>query len=1169
MNNLKKAKCNFQILFVTIIFALLLGTLNVQIPLVLAENVDAKTDIPILEITEGDTHHFVIDSTEKLSFKLSIKDPTPGQLLTWEILQQSIAGFSSIESLNDRAFISYLPSPVFTGDDQFVVQVEDDIGNFAQVFITVTVVSPQLEAKQNLSRLTDQYLRNKEISSILEEVPIPLSDQGQQGVSWSTNKLDDYVPPNLDWITENQIMERTGPTILVLLYEYEYIHGENWIPESTITLTIDNPANGVGIDYTDTETSDYSGSVFFPLSFPIEPGYVVILDDGINIKTHTVINFEFISFDELNDTLTGKANPGELTLKVCGQNGCEEQYPIASQEYIWRAYFSIVEIEPGISIEISQSDSDGDITYRVWNIPDPKIEVSPVDNTVSGNLWPLDSTVTLSIGNFQWVEESSDSNVWFNLYPLDLLPGQEIYVTDGKYSISYIVKLVEITSFNLESDYVFGVADPFSELSLSINNENIMVYADEFGNWEASIPGWDLKEGDFLEIRHIDNDENVTYYRRQIPNPSITVYPLLFEVSSCCWTPSSLISLQINDEVVSSIQADEEWGNAKFEDIPITLWQYDTIVVTDGTVTESYVPSNIAITEIDQTAKILRGTAEPDSNLILDGSDGTNWEYLEITTEPSGNWEAQIINIDLIPGASGQVKQFDATQRNATILDWKIPNTHIEVNPKKNTVHGYDWTPYELIRLEVNDVIVWTDTIDKHGEVYIDLIYKGIDIQPGDKVEMYEEYGINYKNHEVTNLTITEINQETNTIKGTAVPNSKITLAGYGEYAGWGEGDKITIFSDSTGKWEGQFYPLYLDLSPGDYGWVIEYDGEENGTIIDWKIPDPYLMVHLDMNSVTGFDWTPETMVTLKIDGETIKTSTSDQNGRVSFSNHPYEILPDHFEVLPGQTIELTDGIYTRTHLVTDISVSEVDVLNNTVRGNAEPGSILRINDGDNFDYDYFTEQKDILTDSLCQWEAKFDIELTPGKRGSVYHFDSKRNATVAHWFVPNPKIGVWPLEDGILAFQWHPNTTVSLSVNEIVWTGVSDDFGFIRFALSPFDVRPGQIIEISDGIETKYYKIPPLDITEVDQELDIVYGKGTPGKSGWLNASDFVTQSSERLEFIPDADGDWSLDFYELIDIGPGSRVSTQEVDSSGNYTVINLIIQNIKNIYLPLIIK
>ena len=104
-----------------------------------------------------------------------------------------------------------------------------------------------------------------------------------------------------------------GSPHFAVIMNNELVHGYNW-PLGAVTMEIDDPSNGVGIDYSDTQPSieapwdPLTNWVEFDLSgsFVVEPGHIVTLTDGVTPKSHIVTDLIVVSVDPDTDDVVAK-----------------------------------------------------------------------------------------------------------------------------------------------------------------------------------------------------------------------------------------------------------------------------------------------------------------------------------------------------------------------------------------------------------------------------------------------------------------------------------------------------------------------------------------------------------------------------------------------------------------------------------------------------------------------------------------------------------------------------------------------------------------------------------------------------------------------------------------------------------------------------------------------
>ncbi len=174
------------------------------------------------------------------------------------------------------------------------------------------------------------------------------------------------------------------------------------------------------------------------------------------------------------------------------------------------------------------------------------------------------------------------------------------------------------------------------------------------------------------------------------------------------------------------------------------------------------------------------------------------------------------------------------------------------------------------------------------------------------------------------------------------------------------------------------------DITDESYGYVYQYDLEGNYTVVYWFIPDPYFNVyHLD-NQIFGNKWTPNTTVTLNI-GTNTWTAQSDSGGR-------FGLYLDPFDILPGQTLVMTDGTYTKTHTVKPVSVTGYDLIADDIFGTASANEELDV-----IVYSYFNSAIDTLVaDGSGSWTADFSglFDLQSGTSVYIRQYDEDGDFT-------------------------------------------------------------------------------------------------------------------------------------------------------------------------------
>jgi len=128
-------------------------------------------------------------------------------------------------------------------------------------------------------------------------------------------------------------------------------------------LSIDDPANGPGIDYTFTEVavnsgSLYYGGVYFDLGIELQTGYVLTMTDGNFTKTLVISALTVTGFDFENRIVYGTGDSGAMLFVHIG--GLDSEWVTVGEDLNWSIYHEL--LEPGVWLAATQPDGDGDQT---------------------------------------------------------------------------------------------------------------------------------------------------------------------------------------------------------------------------------------------------------------------------------------------------------------------------------------------------------------------------------------------------------------------------------------------------------------------------------------------------------------------------------------------------------------------------------------------------------------------------------------------------------------------------------------------------------------------------------------------------------------------------------------------------------------------------------------
>jgi hypothetical protein len=519
----------------------------------------------------------------------------------------------------------------------------------------------------------------------------------------------------------------------------------------------------------------------------------------------------------------------------------------------------------------------------------------------------------------------------------------------------------------------------------------------------------------------------------------------------------------------------------------------------------------------------------------------------------NGNWVADFTGyLDLKPGSDGWVYQEDYDE-NRTEIHWYIPKPYLTAYPVQDYVYSSDWPENTPITLTIGQ-ISWTENSYTNGAVYFYLYQDNFDLHGGQQISLTD--GSQTITHTVVPISITEINESTETVSGWNWPENELSIYGYtdGTYSG-----TFDVTSDSTGNWVADFSGK-IDIKPGTYGYARQYDDYGNRTSVYWYVPDPYLAAYPIDNRVTGYDWPANTPITLYI-GQDTWTKTSDYEGWVYFSLDAYD-----FDLVGGQQLYMSDGIHTIIHTVVPIIIQSINQSADTVSGWNWPENEFYI-------YGYtdgtYSGTFDVTSDSTGNWVADFSeiLDIKLGTYGYAYQYDDNDNYTMVYWYVPDPHLYANITDDLIVGYGWPAETNVTLEIGNNTWTETSDELGYVFFELVSFDLTGNQVLTMQGGGFTITHTTFNLSFLNINQTLDYVHGRATPNHLVSVFVYSFGGQWSSS-ETTADNQGYWTVYLSGTIDIGPGTYVDAAQYDDNGNVSYITYEFPPLQ-VYLPLLNK
>lgn len=987
------------------------------------------------------------------------------------------------------------------------------------------------------------------------------------------------------------------------------IWGGDFTAGPTVTVTIDDPSNGVGVDF--ENTYEQGGGGFWASTrdethdFDITAGMLVTVTDGVNTKDHVVTQLALGVVDKDYDTVSGTAEPGS-EVQVYVQTGEDDQpmrFVTADVNGEWVADFSqavpeypdtwgrTCDLGPGTQGAALQSETDGDHTQVQWHVADPKIAVQARWDWIDGWMWPSNATVFITVNDPTIPGPSDftttvqcDGGGWMGVGTdgFDLRPGMTVTASDGTTSKSLYVADLVVTDTNADDDIVSGTADVSSRLVVSVNDWEFEqprreVMADEAGSWFADfsapageeewerafdlLPGID---GNAYQ-EDVDGDQTQVYWRIGVPwiwaevdrgtigadafRPNTELH---FTVD-CASTPES-------PDLESFIWSDDagwaHWENAG--DITADC----TVRVTDGTTTKTLEVTPLTLNGVDHRTDEVSGTAAPLSEVVL--WCGGYWGD-PVIADAEGDWsmDYSVLTdpvIDIRPGDMGGAIQAD-DDGDQTQVYWRVNDPWLQAYPAGEMVYGHDWVPGSLVTVNIDDPVGedMTTVVIAGEDGFVDLGVAPFDVQAGQTVTMTD--GVFTKVHLVTSLTVTRVDAETDVLSGGADDGARVYCEVWDDHRyrevtadteGW-----LVDFTQATGEeWDQQ----PLDLQKRMAGRVWERDDDGDTTAVDWRVFDTRFAAELTDDLVEGWDWTPGGQVRVTIDflDSGMTQYVSDWFAVDSDGYFRIEGLPD---ISVGDAITVTDGDVTKTLVAYDLTLDGVDRAAGLVWGTSPPhATLMGWIDG--------AGGGEMYSDARGNWIIDCEQPLTYGQTGFIGHSDEDGDDTRVAWRVNSAELHVDPREDTVMGNDWPEGAAVHLAIDDPV-TPASPDWettltatggGFATGRIgAEIDIVGGMVVTgTCDGYE-KTHTVTHLMVTDVDSSEDTVRGTAEPYTvvTVWLGTSDDLGVRERPVQ--ADAIGEWLVDFGESVgpeprhaayDMQPGDGGAADQPDDDYDYT-------------------
>ncbi|MDH3306928.1 MAG: Ig-like domain-containing protein, partial [Acidimicrobiia bacterium] len=197
----------------------------------------------------------------------------------------------------------------------------------------------------------------------------------------------------------------------------------------------------------------------------------------------------------------------------------------------------------------------------------------------------------------------------------------------------------------------------------------------------------------------------------------------------------------------------------------------------------------------------------------------------------------------------------------------------------------------------------------------------------------------------------------------------------------------------------------WFDLVPGAGGEASQPDTEGNETFLWWGVNEPQVPtfgVHVQADFVSGGPEWAGPLVTVVAGGETYGVPVN--------SDGFYLDLTAAHDIVEGDLVTVSDGSYTKEHIVTGIEAHEPDATLDTVGGAASAGHGVYVWIHDSDVYRFVTDSLEWVADftaaGIGQAEQGYgEFDLVPGTAGGAAEIDDDGDWTQVDWQVNFPPV--------------------------------------------------------------------------------------------------------------------------------------------------------------------
>lgn len=330
--------------------------------------------------------------------------------------------------------------------------------------------------------------------------------------------------------------------------------------------------------------------------------------------------------------------------------------------------------------------------------------------------------------------------------------------------------------------------------------------------------------------------------------------------------------------------------------------------------------------------------------------------------------------------------------------------------------------------------------------------------------------------------------------------------------------------------------------------------------------PDVHVEVDIVQNTISGFGFPGP--VTIEVDG-------NDPGGELDYQDNSFTLYlhpewSDDIDLVAHQVVEVSDATTTKSVTLADLAITGWDFTENTLWGTTNQAANV-LTQAWNATGAGFTQAAPTGT----EWIVDFDLgedqhDLRVVDSLEVQQFDDDGDATTVTGVAAGPRFVVGLEVQEVQGIDWPAGSSVTLTIDtpplgSIDWTGTTTPGdpqsnwlygtggqGGAYFDLNATNtqVRPGDVLRMSDGTTTKVLAVPTLTTDVPDFEAEEVSGTATLPADSFLTVVGDGNWTHGPQHEATVTDGTWSVSFagdedYSMTDTVPYAWITDLDGDT------------------------